>query len=110
MSDSNDLSEGQVEKIIVYAEREAGHDALLSPEDEAMVRDLLATNPSAQVFLDDFRETDARFTALIDAVGDGLKEEDDDDLTRFIREHGALTKAGRDQEAADLLAYFAERR
>jgi anti-sigma factor RsiW len=108
MSDSNDLSEALTEKIIAYVEREAGHDAPLSPQDEAMVRDLLATDPAAQTFAEDFRETDARFGALLDALGDGPEEEDD--LTRLIREHGALTEKGRDQEAADLLADFTERR
>jgi len=58
------------EKILAFVEREAGRDAPLSPDDEAMVRELLATDPAAQALADDFRDVDTDLKAAFDALGD----------------------------------------
>lgn len=63
------MSDQLSEKIFTYVEREAGRDVLLSPEDEAMVRRLLATDPAAQALADDFRDVDAGLKAMFQAFG-----------------------------------------
>ena len=64
MSGSDAMSDDLMEKIFAYVEREAGRDPLLSPEDEAMVRQLLATDPAARALADNLRDVDARLKGM----------------------------------------------
>ena len=57
------------EKILAYVEREAGRDAPLSPEDEAMVRELLLKDPAARARANEFREVDTSLKASFQALG-----------------------------------------
>jgi len=82
-----EFSDEQMEKIVAYVEREAGREALLSPEDEAMVRELLAANPAAQTLADDLRSTNARLKDLLEF---DTEVPEPDHLAAMIRAHGAL--------------------
>ncbi len=64
-----DIPEELSEKILSFVEREAGRDAELSPEDETMVRELLATDPAAQALADDFRDVDTGLKGMFQAFG-----------------------------------------
>jgi len=57
------------EKILAFVEREAGRDAPLSPDDETMVRELLATDPAARALADDFRDVDTGLKTAFQALG-----------------------------------------
>ena len=67
--DGADLPDELIEKVFALVEREAGRDAPLSPEDEVMVRELLATDPAAQAVAAEFGILNARLDQLAD-VGD----------------------------------------
>jgi anti-sigma factor RsiW len=67
--DETELPDELIEKIFALVEREAGRDAPLSPEDEAMVRKLLATDPAAQAVAANFGLLNTRLDELAD-VGD----------------------------------------
>lgn len=107
MSDSDGISEELSEKILAFVEREAGQDAPLSPEDEAMVRDLLATDPAARALAEDFRNVDVGLKAMFRAFANMPLPEK---LAAFVRDYEALMEEGRAQEAADLLADFSKRK
>ena len=79
------FSDEVIEKICAYVDREAGRDAPLSVEDEAMVRELLATDPDAQTIADDLRATNAGLDALLSDVAD---IEIPEGLVEMIRSHG----------------------
>ena len=64
MRADNGISDELTEKIFAFVDREAGRDAPLSPEDEAMVRDLLETDPAARALADEFREVEAGLESL----------------------------------------------
>ena len=64
-----EIPEELSEKILAFVEREVGRDALLSSEDEAMVRELLATDPAAQALADDFRDIDTGLKGMFQAFG-----------------------------------------
>lgn len=67
--DHADLPDELIEKIFALVERSVGRDAPLSPEDEVMVRNLLATDPTAQAVAADFGRLNTRLDQLVD-VGD----------------------------------------
>ena len=69
MPDDADIPVELSEKILAYVEREAGRDAPLSPEDEAMVRELLLKDPSARARADEFRDVDTDLKAAFQALG-----------------------------------------
>jgi len=69
MPDDADIPVELSEKILAYVEREAGRDALLSPEDEVMVRALLAKDPATRALADDFRDVDTGLKAMFQAFG-----------------------------------------
>ncbi len=103
MSGSDAMSDDLMDKIFAYVEREAGRAPLLSPEDEAMVRQLLATDPAARGLADDFRDLDARLKGMFLALGNIPMSEE---AMTFLHEYTALNEKGLDREAADLLADF----
>ena len=70
MQPETDIPVELSEKILAFVEREAGRDAPLSPDDEAMVRELLATDPAAQALADEFRDVDTDLKAAFQALGD----------------------------------------
>ena len=70
MPSETDIAVELSEKILAFVEREAGRDAPLSADDEAMVRELLATDPAAQALADDFRDVDTSLKAAFQALGD----------------------------------------
>ena len=80
-----DYSDELVEKIFAYVDREFGRDAPLSPEDEAMVRELLRTDPAARKLAGEFREVDKCLDEMFQA-GDAIPISED--LVRLIRAHG----------------------
>ena len=61
------ISDELTEKIFAFVDREAGRDAPLSPEDEALVRDLLETDPAARALADEFRATNTGLDAMFQA-------------------------------------------
>jgi anti-sigma factor RsiW len=67
MPDDADIPIELSEKILAYVEREAGRDVLLSPEDEAMVRELLVKDPAVRALADDFRDVDTGLKAMFRA-------------------------------------------
>ena len=67
--DDVELPDELIEKIFALVEREAGRDAPLSPQDEVMVRQLLATDPAAQAVATKFGLLNTRLDELAD-VGD----------------------------------------
>jgi len=69
MSDDADIPVELSEKILAYVEREVGRDAPLSPEDEAMVRELLLKDPAARARADEFRDVDTDLKAAFQALG-----------------------------------------
>jgi len=69
MSDDADIPVELSEKILAYVEREAGRDAPLSPEDEAMVRELLRKDPAARTHADEFLDVDTDLKAAFQALG-----------------------------------------
>jgi anti-sigma factor RsiW len=64
--DETELPDELIDKIFALVERDAGRDAPLSPEDEAMVRKLLATDPAAQAVAADFGLLNTRLDQLAD--------------------------------------------
>ena len=96
MRDDNGISDELTEKIFAFVDREAGRDAPLSPEDEAMVRDLLETDPAARALADEFREVEAGLESLFRA-GDDVPVSDD--LIALIQAHGSAQRE--DERAAD---------
>ena len=62
------LSDEMVEKIVAFVDREAGRDAPLTADDEAMVRRLIADDPAARALADDLRATNAGLDSLLDDV------------------------------------------
>ena len=103
MSDNDVISDDLKEKICAYVEHEAGHGSLLSPEDEAMVRQLLTTDPAARALADEFRDLDTRLKGLFQAFG---KIPMSKEMMTFLHEYSALKEKGLDREAADLHADF----
>ncbi|MGI9491956.1 MAG: hypothetical protein ACR2QF_06105, partial [Geminicoccaceae bacterium] len=79
---SNELQE----KIVAFVDREAGRDAPLTAEDEAMVRDLLDRDEVAQRFAEDLRSTNAGLDTLLDDVA---AVDVPDQLVALIRGHQA---------------------
>ena len=97
------LSEEQTQKIFAFVEYEAGRDERLAPEDEKLVRELLASNPAAQAIAEEFRATGADLDALFNLGADlpvnedlvarirshkppGTRKEDDSNVVRFPAE------------------------
>ncbi|MEZ5935995.1 MAG: hypothetical protein R3F54_29595 [Alphaproteobacteria bacterium] len=70
MSHDGALSDGVIEKIAIFVEREAGEELPLSAADEAMVRDLLAHDPAAQAIAYEFRATSAALDAAFAAYAE----------------------------------------
>ncbi|MEM7041179.1 MAG: hypothetical protein AAF543_00065 [Pseudomonadota bacterium] len=62
------LSDEMVEKIVAFVDREAGRDAPLTADDEAMVRRLIADDPAARALADELRATNAGLDTLLDDV------------------------------------------
>jgi predicted nucleic acid-binding Zn-ribbon protein len=92
----NGISDELTEKIFAFVDREAGRDAPLSPEDEAMVRDLLQKDPAAKALADEFREVEAGLESFFEA-GDNVPVSDD--LIALIQAHGSAQRE--DEEATD---------
>jgi len=74
--------------VFAFVEREAGRDAPLSTEDEALVRELLESNLAAQVFADEMRATNRDLGMLCNVDDIEVPEE----LVTMIRAHGDLRK------------------
>ena len=89
MPDDAGISDELSERILAYVERETGRDAPLSPEDEAMVRELLESDPAAQALADDFRDVDTGLKAMFRALGNMPLPEK---LVTLMRDHGASEK------------------
>ena len=86
MQTDTGLSEEQTRKIFAFVEYEAGRDEQLAPEDEKLVRELLASNPAAQALAEDFRATGTDLDALFNLGADMPVNED---LVARIRSHKA---------------------
>ena len=97
MLDMVTLSDELTEKVFAFVEREAGRDAPLSTEDEALVRDLLENNPAAQALADDMRATNS----TLDMVFNTDDIEVPDELVTMIRAHGDLRKKRAGEAATD---------
>jgi anti-sigma factor RsiW len=62
------ISDELAEKVVAFVDREAGRDAPLTPDDEAMVRELLKSDPAVQKLAEDLRATNAGLDTLLDDV------------------------------------------
>ena len=97
------ISEALSEKILAFVEREAGRDAELSPEDEAMVRELLATDPEAQALAADFRDVDTGLKAMFQAFDNMPVSEE---LIERIRALDVpVTPVDRDEETGKVVTF-----
>jgi chromosome segregation ATPase len=94
--DDNGISDELTEKVFAFIDREAGRDAPLSPEDEAMVEELLEKDPTATALADEFREVEAGLEALFEAGADVRVS---DDLIALIQARGSAQRE--DEEATD---------
>ena len=79
------LSDEIAEKIVAFVDREAGRDAPLTADDEALVRRLIAEDPAARTLADELRATNAGLDTLLDDVA---AVEVPDRLIALIRGHG----------------------
>ena len=102
MAADTGISEELSEKILAFVEHEAGRDPDFPPEDEAMVRELLATNPAAKALADDFRDVDAGLKGMFAAFG---KIPVSDELMQRIQEQDEAF-AARQNEVADKVVAF----
>jgi len=98
MPDDADIPVELSEKILAYVEREAGRDALLSPEDEVMVRALLAKDPATRALADDFRDVDTGLKAMFQAFGNIPVSEE---LMKRIHAQNEAFEARERESAAD---------
>jgi anti-sigma factor RsiW len=64
----SDISDELAEKIVAFVDREAGRDAPLTADDEAMVRGLIAENPAVRALVEELRATNAGLDTLLDDV------------------------------------------
>lgn len=80
------ISDELAERIVAFVDREAGRDAPLTADDEAMVRELLEHDAEAQRFAEELRATNAGLDTLLDDVA---AIEVPDKLVSLIRGHGA---------------------
>ncbi|MGI9434051.1 MAG: hypothetical protein ACR2Q4_04340 [Geminicoccaceae bacterium] len=87
MLDAVIFSEELTEKVFAFVEREAGHDVPLSIVDEALVRELLESDPVARSFADNMRAINGGLGMLLGSVDD---IELPDELVMLIRAHGDL--------------------
>jgi len=100
-----DIPEELSEKILAYVEREAGRDAELSSEDEAMVRELLATDPAAQALADDFRDVDTGLKGMFQAFGNVSVS---DELMQRIHAQDRAVDVKEQEAATDKVVAFPE--
>ena len=110
MAEDDGISDQLAEKIFAYIECEAGRDAPLSPEDEAMVRDLLASDPAAQALADEWRACNRGLEMAFAPYRKFAEIASPEELAPVIRKHMALTVEGKLQEADDLLEDFARQK
>ncbi|MEM8950699.1 MAG: hypothetical protein AAGC99_15335 [Pseudomonadota bacterium] len=82
----NGLSDEMAEKIVAFVDREAGRDAPLTADDEAMVRRMIDEDPAVRAFVDDLRATNAGLDTLLDDVA---AVEVPDRLVALIGGHGS---------------------
>ncbi len=64
----SDISDEVAEKIVAFVDREAGRDAPLTADDEAMVRRLIEENDSVRTLVEDLRATNSGLDTLLDDV------------------------------------------
>ncbi len=103
MAAETGISEELSDKILAFVEHEAGRDPDFPPEDEAMVRELLATNPAARALADEFREVDIGLKGMFEAFG---KIPVSDELMQRIQEQGEAFEAREKEVAADKVVAF----
>lgn len=80
------ISDELLEKIVAFVDREAGRDAPLTVEDEAMVQDLLLRDADARQLAEDLRATNSGLDTLFDDVE---TVEVPDQLVALIRGHAS---------------------
>jgi len=80
------LSDEQAEKIVAFVDREAGRDAPLTADDEAMVRRLIADDPAVRQLVDELRATNTGLDTLLDDVA---AVEVPERLVALIHGHGS---------------------
>ena len=97
MRDDNGISDELTEKIFAFVDREAGRDAPLSPEDEAMVKELLETGPRGEG--PGRRVSRGRGWAGSRCFGPATMCRCPDDLIALIQAHGSAQRE--DERAAD---------
>ncbi|MEL6963098.1 MAG: hypothetical protein AAFO01_10105, partial [Pseudomonadota bacterium] len=64
----SDISDEVAEKIVAFVDREAGRNAPLTADDEAMVRRLIEENDSVRTLVEDLRATNSGLDTLLDDV------------------------------------------
>ncbi|MEM8948774.1 MAG: hypothetical protein AAGC99_05520 [Pseudomonadota bacterium] len=103
MAAETTISEELSGKILAFVEHEAGRDPDFPPEDEAMVRELLATNPAAKALADDFREVDIGLAGMFEALG---KIPVSDELMQRIQEQEEAFETRQKEIAAGKVVAF----
>jgi anti-sigma factor RsiW len=94
---NSDLSDELAEKIVAFVDREAGRDAPLTADDEAMVRGLIKENSAVRALAEELRATNAGLDTLLDDVA---AVEVPDGLAALIQGHGASDVAVFDPRSA----------
>lgn len=84
------LSDEMAEKIVAFIDREAGRDAPLTADDEALVRRMIAEDPAVKALADELRATNAGLDTLLDDVA---AVNVPDQLVALIRGHGTSNVA-----------------
>ncbi len=79
------LSDEMAEKIVAFVDREAGRDAPLTADDEALVRRMIAEDPAVRALAEELRATNTGLDTLLDDVA---AVEVPDRLVALIRGHG----------------------
>lgn len=92
------LSDELAEKIVAFVDREAGRDAPLTADDEAMVRRMIESDPTVRELVDDLRATNAGLDTLLDDVA---AVEVPPHLVALIQGHGSDDVAVMTPKSAD---------
>ncbi len=92
------LSDELAEKIVAFVDREAGRDAPLTADDEAMVRRMIDSDPAVRELVEDLRATNAGLDTLLDDVA---AVEVPERLVALIHGHGSDDIAVMTPKSAD---------
>lgn len=94
----SEISDELAEKIVAYVDREAGRDAPLTADDEAMVRRLIEDNAAVRALVEELRATNTGLDTLLDDVA---AVEVPEGLVALIQGHAASDVAVIEPKSGD---------